>query len=284
MRGPYRTSARNWIRVSASRRPVTTGDCPPPDLLDDDAVVALGLAGTHAGLQHVAVHFAASAAPGPSRSARSSIMCTSLSVCLTRPSGAKSRVTIFGPLVSITCDCEAEPLRHVEERLGIEPHALGEGQPFRQRQAVEPEDEIDRELGAAAVAGLADVEAARKQRIEHAASRRPRSSDRRRSGRRRRPRAPARWCPTPAFRESGCRCRRAAAPSAAMRSGIAGAGAEHDRAGLGARQQRLLHHLLDLVGAEHREHDRSQAATSAGEPAASPPSAASRAFFAGSTS
>src|SRR5215204_5186690 len=29
---------------------------PPPNFLDDDAVVALGLAGPHAGLQHVAMH------------------------------------------------------------------------------------------------------------------------------------------------------------------------------------------------------------------------------------
>ena len=58
-------------------------------------------------------------------------------------------------------------MRHLEERLGIEPHALGECQPLRQRHAVEPEDQIDRELGAAAVADLADVKAARKQRIEH---------------------------------------------------------------------------------------------------------------------
>ena len=55
---------------------------------------------------------------------------------------------------------------HLEERRGIEPEPLGERQPFRQRQPVEAEDEIDRELGAAAVADLADVEIGREQRAQ----------------------------------------------------------------------------------------------------------------------
>ena len=36
---------------------------------------------------------------------------------------------------------------------------------------------------------------------------------------------------------------------------IAGAGAEHHGAHRYRRQQRVLHHILDLVGAEHRERD-----------------------------
>ena len=51
--------------------------------------------------------------------------------------------------------------------LGSSAHALGKHQAFRHHQPVKPENQIDRELGAAAIAGLADMEAAREQRIEN---------------------------------------------------------------------------------------------------------------------
>ena len=57
--------------------------------------------------------------------------------------------------------------RHLQERRRIEPEPLGKHQPFGERQAIEAENEIDRELGPAAVADPADVEALGKQRIEH---------------------------------------------------------------------------------------------------------------------
>ena len=65
---------------------------------------------------------------------------------------------------------------------------------------------------------------------------------------------------------------------------IAGAGAEHDRSGLRRSAAALLRHLLDLVGVEHREHDHAATRDLGGRAAAFPPSAASFAFFAGSTS
>ena len=45
------------------------------------------------------------------------------------------------------------------------------------------------------------------------------------------------------------------APSAAMRSGSQVEVHEHDLAGR-RRQQRVLDHVLDLIGVEHRDHDR----------------------------
>ena len=54
-----------------------------------------------------------------------------------------------------------------DEGLWIETHLGREGQPFRQRKAVKPENEIDRELGAAAIARTPDVEAAGEDHIEN---------------------------------------------------------------------------------------------------------------------
>ena len=56
--------------------------------------------------------------------------------------------------------------RHVEERRKIEPHAFGKRQSFSKRQAVETQDEVDGELGARAVADVADVESSRQQHVE----------------------------------------------------------------------------------------------------------------------
>src|SRR5215470_10018512 len=57
--------------------------------------------------------------------------------------------------------------RDLKERGWIEPEPRREYQAFGEREPVEPEDQIDGELGASAVAGLPDVEALRKHRIEH---------------------------------------------------------------------------------------------------------------------
>ena len=73
------------------------------------------------------------------------------------------------PLVSMTCEAR-RAARDVEKRRGIEAEALGKHQPLGERQAVETENEIDRKLGAAAVADLADVKAPREQRVEHGAA------------------------------------------------------------------------------------------------------------------
>src|ERR1700748_3786454 len=91
----------------------------------------------------------------------------SLSVWRTRPSGATSPPIIFGPLVSMTCEGAAHRRGDVRRAARGRPARLGELQAFGERQAVEAEDEIDRELGAAAVADLADVKTLGEQRVEH---------------------------------------------------------------------------------------------------------------------
>src|SRR5881296_2380550 len=54
-------------------------------------------------------------------------------------------------------------LRHREKSRGVESKARGEYQPLGERHAVEAEDKIDSELGAAAVADVSDMKAAREQ-------------------------------------------------------------------------------------------------------------------------
>ena len=51
--------------------------------------------------------------------------------------------------------------RDVEKPRGLEPHALGKHEPFRQSQAIEAEDQIDGKLGAAGIAGGPHVEIGR---------------------------------------------------------------------------------------------------------------------------
>ena len=67
----------------------------------------------------------------------------------------------------MTCDAAADDARHFEKRRRVEAEPFGKDQSFGEREAIEPENEIDRELGAAAVADLADVKALGEQRIEH---------------------------------------------------------------------------------------------------------------------
>ena len=112
---------------------------------------------------------------------------------------------------------------------------------------------IDRELGAAAVAGLADVKALRKQRVEHArgglrdlgvaadqADAVARADLLARAGDRRFQKAqlvayPRRECGDAVW--------------------VAGRGAKHDLVGRGC-DECMLDHVLDLIGIEHRQHDR----------------------------
>ena len=67
----------------------------------------------------------------------------------------------------MTCEAAAEARATFEECRRIEAEPGRKDQPFGEREAIEAEDEIDRELGAAAVADLADVEALGEQRVEH---------------------------------------------------------------------------------------------------------------------
>ena len=58
-------------------------------------------------------------------------------------------------------------MRHFQEGIGIEAELFGKHQPLGERQPVQPENEIDRQFGAAAIADVADMKAAREQRIEN---------------------------------------------------------------------------------------------------------------------
>jgi hypothetical protein len=145
----------------------------------------------------------------------------------------------------------------LEEGLRVEAEAGREHQTFGERDAVEPENQIDRELGAATVAGPADVEAHRKDYIEHA-------RDLCRNGGIATDESDAVAAP---HLLAGAGHRRFEEPQSmvfdAARKrcdavGIAGRGAHHDPAGAVAEgcEDRPLHHLFHLVGVEHGEDDR----------------------------
>src|SRR5215472_15790229 len=57
--------------------------------------------------------------------------------------------------------------RHLQKSLGVETKPRRKDQALGKREAVETENEIDGELGAATVTDLADVKAVLKQRIEY---------------------------------------------------------------------------------------------------------------------
>ena len=158
----------------------------------------------------------------------------------------------------MTCDDAAERARDLQERRRIEPEARREHEAFRERQPVEPEDVIDRELGAPAVAVPADVKTGGEHRIE----------DRRHLGCRLRIAADQADTLAAPHLLAGAGHRRfeEAQPLRCYARGergdpvrIAGAGGDHDGAGRRIGRQRVRH-LLDLLGAEHGEHDRMAAA------------------------
>ncbi len=138
---------------------------------------------------------------------------------------------------------------------GIETHAAREGQSFGEREAVETEDQIDRELGAAAVACATDVEAV----AGRSASRMSFTSVGGLGSPPIRPTpSPCRTCSLVARDR---RFEKADAPrrDLGLERGdavrIAGATcAEHDLASAcAAGHERISRHVLDLIGAEHRE-------------------------------
>jgi hypothetical protein len=119
---------------------------------------------------------------------------------------------------------------------------------------VQPQDQIDRELGAAAVADLADMKAPRKQRVEHGRNVLGGLL------------IAANETDAVALADLFARSRHRRFEETNVRRGeplaqrldpvrIAGAGAEHHGPHRHRRQQRALHHLLDLISAEHRECD-----------------------------
>ena len=67
----------------------------------------------------------------------------------------------------MTCEAAAERRATSRNAAGSSPRRAAKTKTFGERQAIEAEDEIDRELGAAAVADLADVKTLGEQRVEH---------------------------------------------------------------------------------------------------------------------
>ena len=67
----------------------------------------------------------------------------------------------------MTSEAAAEFARDFQESHGIETDALREHQAFGECHAVEAENEIDGELGPAAVTDLTDVESLRKQHVQY---------------------------------------------------------------------------------------------------------------------
>jgi hypothetical protein len=143
--------------------------------------------------------------------------------------------------------------RHLQECRQIEPDALGEHHALGERHAIEAQDQIDRELGAAAVADLADMEALRKQHVEH------------RLGLGGDGFVAADQADTVAVANllAGARHRRFEKPQLALYAlakrgdavGIAGRGAQHDLARRGSGK-RVSDDIFGLIGVEHRKHDR----------------------------
>ena len=153
----------------------------------------------------------------------------------------------------ITCELGRRGAGDLEKGRRVEPEPARENQPFGKRQAMQAEDEIDREFRPAAVADPADVKAPREQRIEHGCGV---VCD---------PRVAADEAQPIACTHLRTRTRhrhfekpQGAGDARAKRRDpvrIASRGADHDLAG-GERQQRALDDILDLIGREHRKHDR----------------------------
>src|SRR5580693_5015849 len=136
------------------------------DFLDDDAVVLLAVAMTDASLQYVGVNL------------QKRQLLAGLARLIEHELGVLERLADAALGREIAADHfwslgvhdlrgRGRTARDVQERRRVEPEAGGKDQPFGERQAVEAENEIDRELGAAAVADLADVKTLREQRVEH---------------------------------------------------------------------------------------------------------------------
>src|SRR5215468_247191 len=146
--------------------------------------------------------------------------------------------------------------RDLEKSLRIEPKSLGKYQALGHGQSVEAEDKIDGELGAPAISDLAHMEIGRKQRAQ----------DRFDCGRDLRIAAdqPDALAAADLPARAGDRgfqqaqpARRNALAECGDAVGVAGARAQHDFAGAVAYrgQQCALDDRLDLIRAEHREHD-----------------------------
>src|SRR5712671_4653683 len=146
-------TACSFERQQRSPRPDLAA---PADLLDDHAVVELALAVAQAGLQHIGMNI-------EERQRLPDLLGLiehEMDVLegLARPAlGAEIARDHLAALGVHDLRVGGRALRDLEEGGRIEAEAGREHQAFGERQAVEAEDEIDGELGAAAVADAADM-------------------------------------------------------------------------------------------------------------------------------
>src|ERR1700730_680657 len=137
-----------------------------PDFLDHHTVVQFALAMPHAGFEYIGVNF----------EQRKRLLCASrlfehqLNVFEMLANAAFSRevgVHHLGALdvhhLRVACRTACD----LEKSIGIKSEPFGEDKTLRERQAIEPEDEIDRELCPSTIADLAEVEIAGKQRAQN---------------------------------------------------------------------------------------------------------------------
>ena len=225
------------------------------DFLDHRAIVPLALAPSHAGFEHVGVDIEQRQVlvcpPG--------LLLDQVDVLeVLRDAAFRGEVALhhFRTFDVHDLGPGGRCARNSQESRGIEADPLGKNQAFGQRQAIEPENEIDGELRAPCVAGLADVKTSRKHRAQH---RLGRGSDLGITS----DQADAFAA---AYLSARPRDRRLQESQAAIAGpleegcdaiGVAGARAKHERAGALPRlpQNLPLDDMLHLVGAEHRNDD-----------------------------
>ena len=182
-----------------------------------------------------------------------------LEVWRTRPSGAKSFATIFGPLVPMTCEAAAETRANSRKAAGSRPSRSAKTSPSASARRLRPRMRLIASLARPPSPTLPiwwRLGTALRGRGSSASlaspPMRPTPS----------PWGPVRWCPIPALPES------AIGPPPAHRAphpvGIAGRGADHDLAGRGGKE-RAFDDIFGLIGREHRDHDRIAVAGNVGK-------------------
>src|SRR5580658_3051850 len=161
----------------------------------------------------------------------------SLSVCRTRPSGAKSPPIIFGPLVSMTCEAAAERRATSRNAAGSSPRRAAKTKPSASARRLRPRMRLTASLARPPspilpmwklLANSASSTGAASAAIFWSPPIKPTPS-------------PWRTC--------------SLVPERRDAVGIAGRGHEHDLTG-GGGDERVLDHILDLRGVEHGEYDR----------------------------
>src|SRR5262245_16280823 len=128
----------------------------PPNLADDGAVVILALAVADAGFQYLLVQrreWKLLASLVGLRQHQFDVLESLTNPALRGELAAHHLGALGVHHLRIRCGFAC----HGEKAVGVEPETLGEHQAFGEREAIEAEDEIDRELGTAAIADRAHV-------------------------------------------------------------------------------------------------------------------------------